>query len=319
MAQSFLHRSFAPIRKLLPAWLANPIRNAVTAVLTPAIYSYRTGHFRSSLKMAAVSRHGDPLPWYTYPAIDFLTSRSYAGKTVLEFGGGQSTLWWASHASSVVTFEANREWHDKIKTGMPSNVDLHHINRDLGITDADQINAILSTKTLNQYDIIIIDGLTRAQLFNIAIQRVSPNGIIICDNAEGYGFFEGFQDSGLHRVDFYGNAPGILLPHCTSIYFSPTSFPFDPPHPHPQHRQGTVAPSPIPCSPPPRLFLNLPRFLVVILSAANEPAVSRSSLQRASRANGPTPSQPRPKAWETKPAPQASALPKAGVKPQAQS
>ena len=92
------------MKKLFPSWLSNPVRNVVTAVLTPITTSYRTGHFRSSLKMAAVTRQGDPLPWYTYPAIDFLKDRNYAGKTVLEFGGGQSTLWWAAHAASVVTF-----------------------------------------------------------------------------------------------------------------------------------------------------------------------------------------------------------------------
>ena len=110
MAESFIHNAFAPVKRLFPQWLSNPIRNVVTAVLTPIRYSYRTGHFRSSLKMAAVTRHGDPLPWYTYPAIDFLKDRNYAGKTVLEFGGGQSTLWWATHAASVVTFEASAKW-----------------------------------------------------------------------------------------------------------------------------------------------------------------------------------------------------------------
>jgi hypothetical protein len=40
-------------------------------------------------------------------------------------------------------------------------------------------------------------------------------------------FYSGFRDSGLSRVDFYGNAPGVVLPHCTSIYFRAT-FVFDP-------------------------------------------------------------------------------------------
>jgi hypothetical protein len=227
MAKSLIHQSFALIRKLLPKWLSDPIRNSVTALLTPALYSYRTGHFRSSLKMAAVSRHGDPIPWYTYPTIDFLAGRSYAGKTVLEFGGGQSTLWWASQADSVVTFEANREWHDKIKVGMPPNVDLHYVARESGVSDAAQIVSALSSKSRLQYDVVIIDGLTRAQLFDLALKYIAPDGILICDNAEGYGFYEGFKDCGLNRVDFYGNAPGILLPHCTSIYFASHSFAFD--------------------------------------------------------------------------------------------
>jgi hypothetical protein len=228
LAESSVRKAFAPIRKLLPSWLSNPVRNIVTATLTPLAYSYRTGHFRSSLKMAAVSRHGDPLPWYTYPAIDFLCSRSYAGKTVLEFGGGQSTLWWAAHAHSVVTFEADRQWHDRIKSGMPANVDLNLVPRENGKQDALHVGTMLAEKSSAPFDVVIIDGLTRGDLFDIACQYVAPNGIIICDNAEGYGFYEGFKDRGFSRVDFYGNAPGILLPHCTSIYFAATSFVFDP-------------------------------------------------------------------------------------------
>lgn len=227
MAKSLIHRSFAPIRRLLPNWLSNPIRNTVTAVLTPVMYSYRTGHFRSSLRMAAVSRRGDPIPWYTYPAIDFLSGRTFKNKTVLEFGGGQSTLWWAARASSVVTFEANREWHDRIRLGMPTNVELHHVDRARGESDSSQVETILSARSQLKYDVIVIDGLTRGELFDIACNHVAPDGIIICDNAEGYGFFEGFRDRGLNRVDFYGNAPGILLPHCTSIYFASSSFAFD--------------------------------------------------------------------------------------------
>jgi hypothetical protein len=228
LAESLIHNTFAPMRKLLPRWLSNPVRNVVTAVLTPINYSYRTGHFRSSLKMAAVTRHGDPLPWYTYPAIDFLKDRNYAGKTVLEFGGGQSTLWWAAHAASVVTFEADRAWHDRIKSGMPPNVDLNLVPRENGKQDAFHVSNMLATKPYQHYDVVIIDGLTRGDLFDIASKYVAPNGIIICDNAEGYGFYEGFKDRGFNRVDFYGNAPGILLPHCTSIFFAATSFVFDP-------------------------------------------------------------------------------------------
>ena len=62
---------------------------------------------------------------------------------------------------------------------------------------------------------------------------VTDTGIIICDNAEGYGFYEGFRGRGFHRVDFFGNAPGVVLPHCTSIFFRPGSFVFDPKYPIP--------------------------------------------------------------------------------------
>jgi hypothetical protein len=63
-------------------------------------------------------------------------------------------------------------------------------------------------------------------MIDIAVSYLKEDGVIICDNAEGYGFYEGFKERAFSRVDFFGNAPGVVLPHSTSIYFSPTSFIF---------------------------------------------------------------------------------------------
>src|SRR5580704_17716769 len=119
MAKSTFHRLFGSLKKAFPPQLLGPIRRVVTALSVPVAYSYRTGHFKSSLKMAAVSKHGEPIPWYTYPCIDFLRFRDYTNKTVLEFGGGQSSLWWASRAKSIVTMEGNLNWYDRIKSVIP--------------------------------------------------------------------------------------------------------------------------------------------------------------------------------------------------------
>jgi hypothetical protein len=126
MTQTKLQRAFAPLKAHLPSWVARPLRSVATAVLTPILFSYRSGHFLSSLKNLAVSRTGAALPWYTYPCIEFLTYRPYERKRILEFGGGQSTTWWAARAEHVVAFEGDKNWFDKIKAAMPKNVDLHY-------------------------------------------------------------------------------------------------------------------------------------------------------------------------------------------------
>jgi hypothetical protein len=178
--------------------------------------------------MKAVSKDGKPLPWYTYPIIDFLKYRTFEGKVVLEFGGGQSTLWWAARASHVVTLEGDYEWHNKIKQTMPANVDLHYVLMTDPATNVSQVNDVLASKPLQEYDVIIIDGLYREEMVAIACRFLAPNGIIICDNSEGFEIYDRFKERGLDRVDFYGNSPGVVLPHCASIYFKSSSFVFDP-------------------------------------------------------------------------------------------
>lgn len=231
MNNSFLHRTSASLKKHAPSWLFNGLRSIATAVLGPIRFGYRSGYFRSALKMSAVTKTGEPLLWYTYPSIDFLSQRQFKDKNILEFGGGQSTLWWAPRAKKVLTLEGDQGWYDKIKSSMPSNVELHHVAMDSEAENIEAVNQKIEQHGCVKYDVIVIDGLHRSAMIDVAIANIADNGIIICDNAEGYGFYEGFKDKGFSRVDFFGNAPGVVLPHATSFYFKGNSFVFDADYP----------------------------------------------------------------------------------------
>ena len=39
-----------------------------------------------------LDRNGNPIPWYTYPAIEYLSQFDYSRKTIFEFGCGNSSL-----------------------------------------------------------------------------------------------------------------------------------------------------------------------------------------------------------------------------------
>lgn len=222
MTQTIIQSSFKPFKKYLPTTVSNTVRSLFTSILTPILFSYRTGHFRSSWKMSAVSRTGKPLPWYTYPCIDFINYRDFTGKAVLEFGGGQSSLWWSQRAKSVVTLEGDKHWYAKIKSKMPSNVHLFLVSIDNRSACVQDVNEILQDYA--QFDVIIIGGLYRYEMISIAQEKMANHGAIICDNSEYFDFYEGFKESGMNRVDFFGNAPGVVLPHCTSLFFKEQCF-----------------------------------------------------------------------------------------------
>src|SRR5665811_522864 len=99
-----------PLKRVLPQSVWQPLRAVVTGLVTPIRFSVQTGHWKSSLNQSAKSATGAPIPWYTYPAIDFLSQRNFKGKNILEFGGGQSTHWWADRAETVLTVEEDSEW-----------------------------------------------------------------------------------------------------------------------------------------------------------------------------------------------------------------
>jgi hypothetical protein len=222
-----IHRLYALVQRITPSGLYIRLRQIVTALLTPIRFSIRTGHFRSSLKSASFASDGEIIPWYTFPAIDLLSQKEFKDRSILEFGSGNSTIWWARRASSVVALENDRKWCDKISGMISANVSLHYI-ADYGLQCADQV---IGT-TL--FDIIVIDGFDRFKAAQIAVQRLAEHGAIIVDNAEGYWGAEGthpimdlLRHHGFSRADFYGFAPGVLRRHCTSIAFRRGTFLFD--------------------------------------------------------------------------------------------
>ena len=218
MAAGALHKIAKVTRPLISESLWNPLRAAMTAAITPLRFSIKTGHLRSSLARAAVSSDGKPLPWYTYPAIDFLAQRDFTGRNVLEFGGGQSTLWWQTRAKSVMTVEGNEEWYQRIVSGMASNVSIHHVPVEPE-DSLQRIKVLIDAHVAQKFDVIVVDGHRRRELAAMAFDYLAPDGAVILDNAEGYGFYDELRGRDCRRVDFFGFAPGVSLRHCTSLVF----------------------------------------------------------------------------------------------------
>lgn len=100
-------------------------------------------HFRSSIATTAMTANGTPLPWYTYPAAGFLSQRDFVGRRILEFGGGQSTLWWANRAQSVLTIEEGEVWYHSLKGKVPDNVELRHVAADRETRDVSETKEII--------------------------------------------------------------------------------------------------------------------------------------------------------------------------------
>ncbi len=58
---------------------------------------------------------GAPIPWYTYPAIEYLMHLDLSDMSVFEFGSGKSTIWWAGNALKVHSVEDDSTWFLKIQ------------------------------------------------------------------------------------------------------------------------------------------------------------------------------------------------------------
>ena len=227
-----VHKAFAPA-KSLPRGIWHPLRGFGTALFTPLRFSLRTGHFRSSLNSKACTRTGEPIPWYTYPTIDFLTPRDFTGKKVLEFGGGQSTLWWSARAEQVLTIDPDAGWAEYVRKNVGANVTVHHVPVDRETRTVEPIRELIRDSGISAFDVIVIDGHLREELVAVAFDHLAPNGAVMMDNAEGYRFAELLQGRDCRRIDFFGFAPGSSLQSCTSIAWVDDCFLISPEFPIP--------------------------------------------------------------------------------------
>jgi len=194
MTVTWIQRSFAPAKRLTPGFIWRPLRSAVTAFATPVRFSFTSGHFRSSFLNRAVDRSGVALPWYTYPAIDFLSYRDFGGRHVLEFGAGQSTLWWSKRAAGVVAIEEDAVWATELSAKINQNVVLIHSPL------LDGIEPIASRLRGRQFDVVVIDGHLRCDLVDLAFELLRPDGALIVDDADGYGYQAALQRHECQRI-----------------------------------------------------------------------------------------------------------------------
>lgn len=180
-------------------------------------YLREKGWWESFRERGAVDGDWQPLPWYTYPAIDFLKARAQSDWSVFEYGAGNSTLWWARHVGEVVSCEHDKAWHDKVAAGRADNMTL--LYRAAGEGGY--------AKVLDEYpgrfDVVVIDGMERTLCANHAAAALKASGVIVWDNSDqdaeyGSGMRHLVQQ-GFKRLDFWGPGPGAVRGWSTSIFY----------------------------------------------------------------------------------------------------
>ena len=166
-------------------------------------------------------KDGNPIPWYTYPAIEYISQFDYANRKVFEFGCGYSSPFWAERAQKVVSVEDNPIWFKRWKQ------EFKQPNLDIRWREEGEIyeDAILEDEEL--YDVIVVDGKRRAECAAAAVQKMAPNGMIILDDSDRINTsqeyvkaVENLRKADLIQVDFYGFCPMNCYTKTTSVFLS---------------------------------------------------------------------------------------------------
>ncbi|HCC80514.1 MULTISPECIES: SAM-dependent methyltransferase [Methylophaga] len=177
------------------------------------ILADKYGQRRSIKYDKCLDKKGQEIPWYTYPAYEYLNSLDFKDLDILEFGSGASSTWWAERAKSVTSIEHNKEWYEIVKQRQTNN---------LKIIFAETEEKYISAGNFEKYDVVVIDGQYRHACAKNLKNIIKGEGLIILDNADRHPTTAKLlrETYNLLQVDMHGFGPINDYTWTTSLFFS---------------------------------------------------------------------------------------------------
>ena len=178
------------------------------------ILSFDFGQWGSIKTRMCFDAEGRPIPWYTYPAIEYLKQLDMRDKAVFEFGSGNSSLFWSDRAKEVLSVEIRTLWYEMVDRDDRRNLEI------LFAPYKDEyVNSIV--KVNREFDVIIVDGSFRFDCAKVAVNYLKDGGMIILDNSDWHPKTSEFLRSrNLIEVDFSGFGPINGYTWTTSLFLS---------------------------------------------------------------------------------------------------
>ena len=198
--------------------------NSLSAQLNPSskldfFYKYlkNLGIF-TSMQGELLNGDSEPIPLLTSSFLNWFETQQWNSLSLLEFGAGSSTLYFAKFFKSVTSYETNQNWFDKIFSKIPDNVNLVKVDSIFNALQKKEIESI------DRFDVILIDaGENRAKLARWLVNQ-NYKGIIFFDNSEWYRNSVGmFLKEGYIEIPFFGLKPVEDWVSCTSILAETTA------------------------------------------------------------------------------------------------
>lgn len=128
-------------------------------------------------------------PWLTRTAVAFLAEFVRPGDTVVEFGSGRSTMWFARKVGAqgrVVSVEGSQDWQIEISKRLDS-AGLRHAEVEFAPHNPDEYVASAARRVQNRTaEVILVDGFARDACASWALSAVKAGGVIVVDNVQHY-------------------------------------------------------------------------------------------------------------------------------------
>jgi hypothetical protein len=182
-------------------------------------YLAEIGWVRSRREQRCIDRSGAPLPWCTYPFIQFIEPRLTKALRVFEFGSGYSTLFYGARTKEVHAVEHDAEWVDILRPQLPENVHLEHLALEL-----DGAYCRQAQQAGGLFDVIVVDGRDRVNCLKQSVSMLSEGGVMVLDNAQREKYHPGIGlmlEAGFRQLDFHGISPLKAESNITTLFYRP--------------------------------------------------------------------------------------------------
>ncbi|MCP9754325.1 FkbM family methyltransferase [Lacihabitans sp. CCS-44] len=175
------------------------------------------GWLRSFKTKKSEDSAGNPIPWYTYPFVDFLKEKLNRNLTVFEYGCGGSTKWLAERVKNIVAVEDHEGWYQEVSKNIPNNIKLIFQTIEERNDYAKSIQS-----EIGNFDLIIVDGKIRNLCIKYCTSKLSERGVVVLDDSfrEDYKTsFEFMKTNGFKHLNFWGMTPVISTKSCTTLFY----------------------------------------------------------------------------------------------------
>lgn len=142
-------------------------------------FLYLPRSLRTTLLFKLANRRPE-LPWLGFRAINHLGKLIKPNWSVLEFGSGMSTIWFARRCGLLVSVETDRSWYDSVRTIL-SQKNFHNV--DYRLSEKSEHEAVSDYQDAT-FDLVLVDGYERDRVMKTAISKVKHGGYIYLDNSD---------------------------------------------------------------------------------------------------------------------------------------
>lgn len=159
---------------------------------------------------------------------------------IIEYGGGYSTLWWASRVSAVTTVERSKDWSEEIKQSLRKhhlkNVELRTFDKFPDASEGELelkynslrplVDEYISSPCVPKHscDVIVVDDVFRNAVVEGALHFLKPGGLLILDDSERERHkpvMERMILNGWNCAHFFGAVPYHFHEKQTTIWSKP--------------------------------------------------------------------------------------------------